>query len=61
MTMVQNQGNFETEEPVPTINKIEQAIKRLRNTKAPGIDLIPAELVKIAGPEYVKQLHQLNS
>jgi hypothetical protein len=22
MTMVQNQGNFETEEPVPTINEI---------------------------------------
>jgi hypothetical protein len=59
MTMVQKQGNFETEEPVPTINEIEQAIKRLRNNKAPGIDLIPAELVKFAGPEYVKHLHQL--
>jgi hypothetical protein len=33
------------EEPVPTVNEIEQAIKRLRNNKAPGIDLIPAELV----------------
>jgi hypothetical protein len=59
MTMVQKQENFETEEPVPTINEIEQAIKRLRNHKAPGIDLIPAELVKFAGPEYVKHLHQL--
>jgi succinyl-CoA synthetase beta subunit len=47
------------EEPVPTINEIEQAIKSLRNNKAPGIDLILAELVKFAGPEYVKHLHQL--
>jgi hypothetical protein len=59
VTTVQKQGNFETEEPIPTINKIEQAIKRLRNNKAPGIDLILAELVKFAGPEYVKYLHQL--
>jgi sorting nexin-29 len=58
--MVQNQGNFETEEPVPTINEIEQDIKRLRNNKAPGTDLIPEELVKFAvGLEYVKHLHQL--
>jgi hypothetical protein len=47
------------EEPEPTINEIEQAIKRLRNNKAPGIDLILAELVKFSGPEYVKHLHQL--
>jgi hypothetical protein len=59
MTTVQKQGNSETEEPVPTINEIEQAVKRLRNNKAPGIDRIPAELVKFAGPEYVKHLHQL--
>jgi hypothetical protein len=59
MTIAQNQGNFETEEPVPTINETEQAIKKLRNNKAPKIDLIPAELVKFAGPEYVKHLHQL--
>jgi hypothetical protein len=59
MTMVEKQGNVETEEPVPTINEIEQTIKRLRNNKAPGIDLILAELVKFAGPEYVKHLHRL--
>jgi hypothetical protein len=59
MNMVQKQENSETEEPVPAINEIEQAIKRLRNNKAPGIYLIPAELVKFAGPEYVKYLHQL--
>jgi hypothetical protein len=57
--MVQNQGNFETEEPVLIINEIEQAIKRLGNNKAPRINLIPAELVRFAGPEYVKHLNQL--
>jgi sorting nexin-29 len=56
MTMVQSEGNFETEEPVPTINEIEQAIQKLRNNKSAGIDFI---LVKFAGPEYVKHLHQL--
>jgi hypothetical protein len=59
MTTVQKQGNSETEEPVPTINEMEQAIKRWRNNKAPGIDLISAELVKCASPEYIKHLHQL--
>jgi hypothetical protein len=59
MTMVLNQGNSETKEPVPTTNEVEQAFKKLRYNKAPGIDLIPAELVKFAGPEYVKHLHQL--
>jgi hypothetical protein len=59
MTTIQKQANSETEEPVPTLNEIEQAIKRLRNNKAPGIDLIPAELVKFAGLEYVRHLHQL--
>jgi hypothetical protein len=59
MTKVHNQGYFETEEPVPNINEIDQAIKHLRNNKAPGIDLILAELVKFAGPEYVKHIHKL--
>jgi hypothetical protein len=57
--MVEKQGNFETEGPVPTTNEIEQAIKRLRNNKTPGIDLFLAELVKFASPEYVKHLRQL--
>jgi hypothetical protein len=44
---------------VPIIKEVEQAIKKLKNNKAPGMDLITAELVKFAGPEYVKHLHQL--
>jgi hypothetical protein len=44
---------------VPTINEVEQAIKKLKNNKAPEVDLIQAELVKYAGREYVKYLYQL--
>jgi hypothetical protein len=44
---------------VPTINELEQAIKKLKNNEAPGMDLIQAELVKYAGPEYVKHLYQI--
>ncbi|PNF42710.1 hypothetical protein B7P43_G14181 [Cryptotermes secundus] len=56
MTIDWNQGNFEAEEPVLTIKEVEQAIKKLKNKKAPGMDLITAELVKFAGPEYAKHL-----
>ncbi|PNF29172.1 hypothetical protein B7P43_G11860 [Cryptotermes secundus] len=59
MTIDRNQGNFDTEEPAPTIKEVEQAIKKLKNNKAPGMDLIMEELVKFAGPEYAKHLHQL--
>jgi hypothetical protein len=61
MTIDWNQGNFEAEEPVPTIKEVEQAIKKLKNNKAPGMDLITAELVKFAGPEYAKHLQDRKS
>ncbi|PNF17083.1 hypothetical protein B7P43_G16092 [Cryptotermes secundus] len=59
MIIYWNQGSFEAEEPVPTLKEVEQAIKKLKNNKASGMDLITAELVKFAGPEYAKHLHQL--
>jgi hypothetical protein len=60
MTIVQNQRSPEVEEPVSTISEVrEQAIKRLENNKAPGMDLIQEESIKYAGPEYVKHLYQL--
>ncbi|PNF36727.1 hypothetical protein B7P43_G12357 [Cryptotermes secundus] len=59
MPIDRTQGNFETEEPAPTIKDVEQAIKKLKNNKAPGMDLITAELVKFSDPEYTKHLHQL--
>jgi hypothetical protein len=40
MTIVQNQGSPEVEEPVLTITEVEQAIKKQDNNKAPGMDLI---------------------
>jgi hypothetical protein len=45
--------------PVPTIEGIEVAIKKLKNNKAPGLDLIQAELRKNAGQEYSKCVHKL--
>lgn len=42
-----------------TINNVRQTIKKLKNNNAPGTDLIQTELVKYAGPEHVKQPHQL--
>jgi hypothetical protein len=50
MTIVQNQGSPEVKELVPTISEVEQAIKKLENNKALGMDLIQAELMKYAGP-----------
>ncbi|PNF23327.1 hypothetical protein B7P43_G15831, partial [Cryptotermes secundus] len=61
MTIDRNQGFFEAKEPAPTIKEVEQAIKKLKNNKALGMDLVTAELVKFAGPEYAKHLHQLIS
>jgi hypothetical protein len=34
-------------------------LRNLRDNKAPGMDFIQAELVKHAGIEYTKYLHQL--
>jgi hypothetical protein len=53
MTIVQNQGSPEIEEPVLTNNEVELAIKKLKNNKALQMNLIQA------GPEYVMHLHQL--
>ncbi|PNF28690.1 hypothetical protein B7P43_G07879, partial [Cryptotermes secundus] len=59
MTINRNQGNFKAEEPAQTIKEVEQTIKKLKHNRAPGMDLIREELVKFAGPEYAKHLHQL--
>jgi sorting nexin-29 len=46
-------------EPPPTTVEVEAAIEKLKNNKAPGMDFIQSELVKHAGVEYSKYLHQL--
>jgi hypothetical protein len=48
----------ERAEPPPTTAEVEPAIEKLKNNKAPGMDFIQAELVKHAGVEYTKYLHQ---
>jgi hypothetical protein len=57
--MIESHEDRETVEPPPTIAEVEAAIEKLKNNKAPGMDLIQAELVKYAGVEYTKHLYQL--
>ena len=43
----------------PSIQEIEEAINALKNNKAPGTDLIPAELLKDGGTDMAVALHSL--
>jgi hypothetical protein len=45
--------------PVPTMDVVEQAIMKLKNNKTPEPDLVQSEIIKYAGPEWVKHLYQL--
>ena len=47
----------EEQEPPPLISEIEYAVKRLSTGKSPGLDGIPAELVKATGPFGIEMLH----
>ena len=51
--------DFEPNIPPFTISEVENAIKKLNNGKAAGIDKIQAELLIHGGRPIVKQLHQL--
>jgi hypothetical protein len=52
-------GTQEDTEPAATIEEIEVAIKKLKNNKAPGIDISQAELLKHTGQEFSKCVHKL--
>lgn len=53
---------YQTAEPLvdePTREEVEKAIKMLKNNKAPGIDGLPAELIKQGGERMLTELHNL--
>jgi hypothetical protein len=59
---IEKTGHLEDLEPaerVPTVAEMEAAIRKLKNNKAPGMDLIQAEMIRNAGTEYFKHLHHL--
>jgi hypothetical protein len=47
------------DEPFPTLDKVNDAIQKLKDNKAPGIYLIQAELINKASPDLVEHMHQL--
>jgi len=53
------QVHSDTDEPTPTSDEVENATKKLKDNKAPGIDLIQAELIKKASPDFVECMYQL--
>ena len=51
--------NVEEKEPEPLFSEVEAAIRQLKNGKSPGMDGIPAELLKNTGPSGMKVMHHL--
>jgi hypothetical protein len=47
------------DEPIPTPDEVNNAIQKFKDNKAPGIDLIQAELINKASPDLVEHMHQL--
>jgi len=47
--------------PEPSVIEMEMSVNRLKNFKSPGIDNIPAELIKSGGKALIKELHKLIS
>ena len=43
----------DVDEPTPTLDEVENAIQKFKDHKAPGIDLIQAELIKKASSEPI--------
>jgi hypothetical protein len=43
----------------PTIEKVRNSLRTLKNNKTPGADNIPAELLKYGGNKVIKSIHDL--
>ena len=57
--MTEEQISPEEQEPPPLLSEVEHAMKRLSTGKSPGLDGIPAELIKATGPAGIKLLLKL--
>ena len=45
--------------PHPKIDEVSKAIRQTSSGKSPGMDVIPAEIFKSAGPVALEALHSL--
>ena len=45
--------------PEPSVSKVDLTIEKLKNHKSPGIDQIPAELIKAGGSTIRCEIHKL--
>jgi hypothetical protein len=46
--------------PQPNAFEVEVVIEKLKRYKSPGIDQIPAELIKAGGGKICSEIHKLN-
>jgi len=56
------QAEIHTEEPLvsePSASEVELAIDKVKSHKSPGIDQIPAELIKAGGTTICLEIHNL--
>jgi hypothetical protein len=56
------QAEIHTVEPLvpdPSASEVELAIDKLKSHKSPGIDQIPAELIKVGGRKMCLEIHKL--
>ena len=53
---------YHTVEPLvipPTMDEVQSTINRLKNLKAPGVDSIPSELIKLGGDSLHREIYHL--
>ena len=51
--------DYNVSEPVPLYQEVSSAILHLKRRKAPGVDEIPADLIRVSGLNAVEALHRL--